>query len=252
MRDGLGNQIDAFHEGDGTDIRTVYEGDGTVLWDAIPDSDTHQYRMEEGSGTTLIDSRGDVDATLVGGGWDTSPVSWFDQETTHDGLDDYWVTDNSVTCNTQEYSVWIWFTRGGAGDDTAWLLQTHDNPDGTASSGYDIVCREGGSREGEILFRHCDNGPTSTIDSGSGTTSTDTPYFFSASGDGDSVDMWIRDTDSEVFHGSGTASRAVTDTEPLMGMARDSSYLSGSVIAVGVSDQQYTEQEFIDIWDATR
>lgn len=64
--------------GDGTvlspkGMAEVRKGDGTVLWSAeasIPDSDVY-YPADEGSGTSLSDGHGNIDATVNGAGWGT-------------------------------------------------------------------------------------------------------------------------------------------------------------------------------------
>lgn len=63
-------------KGDGTGvapkgIAEVRTGDGRVLFNAIPDSVTHQYVFDEGSGSTINDNQGSVNGTLNGPDWIT-------------------------------------------------------------------------------------------------------------------------------------------------------------------------------------
>lgn len=60
--------------GDGTGVEPngfaeVRTGDGRVLFDAIPDYYTHQWKLDEGSGSTAADAVGSATASINGADW---------------------------------------------------------------------------------------------------------------------------------------------------------------------------------------
>ncbi len=221
---------------------------------AIPDSDIHQYRMEEGSGTSLSDSRGSVPATLFGGGWTTSSRSFFDHATVYDGTDDYWLADSPLAVNGQTYSAWVWINRSGAGTVFPRVVATNNDPSNNFSDGWEFCIRDdpGNVRPGELVVRHADAGSRNFIyESGGGVIPSGEDIFIGLSGNGDSASVYVWDTSAQIDSGSGTASRGQTADTSVIGMATNGQYLSGDVSAVGFSDQEYTEQDFADIWSAT-
>lgn len=71
IRKGDGTGISSVRLGDGTEIIEIRKGDGTVLFRAgTPASSlSHHWPTDEGSGTTLTDNQGSVDATINDGTW---------------------------------------------------------------------------------------------------------------------------------------------------------------------------------------
>lgn len=111
MRDGTGDNIQAFHAGDGAEVQTVYQGDGTVLWEAIdaPDSDNlqsmydaSQLGLTDGASVdTFPDSVGQRDlvgdASFVTDGINNEPVVHTD------GVDDELSAGSGISLT--EYTI---------------------------------------------------------------------------------------------------------------------------------------------------
>ena len=215
----------------------------------LPDSDVNQYLHEEGSGTSLNDSAGSIDASLVGGDWTSSPLGGFDHATTYNGVDNHWITDSPIPVNGQEYAVWMWVNNKGGGDSDGRVIATTDNTS-LPSDGWLSFWRDASDvNAGEFVHLHVSGGSTST--STIGVLPLNEPIFIGLTADGDNYNAYVYDTTEQIATDSATLTRAATGDKYIRAMSVDSA-VEGDWHASGFSDQTYSEQMFEDIWEATR
>jgi len=213
--------------------------------DVIPDSVTNQWLHDAGSGSTLTDSEGSVDASF-NGSWGSD--SQFDDHTVYDGTDDRWRTDSEFGINNTNVSIAIWFYWDSS-DDSAALVEC-TNADGTATdNGFRI--RED---NGQLDYAHGDGSGYQNIYTTSNLTQDGTWFLYGAALDGDSANIYLYDTDQQLGTGSGSGTRGSGDLA-LTGMRLSdfSRFIDGSVGRVDVSTTDtWTENEFDNYWKSTK
>jgi len=113
IRDGSGSSIGSIRLGDGSEISEVRTGAGDVVFSAsaIPDSATHQHKLDEGSGTTFSDSIGSIDGSTGGASWTSDSELEGGQALSLDGSDDTPSFDSKFgsvgTSNSWSFAVTI-------------------------------------------------------------------------------------------------------------------------------------------------
>jgi len=130
IRDGSGNSIGAIRLGDGSEVSEVRTGAGDVLFSgsAIPDSATHQYKLDEGSGSTVIDSIGSNDLTNSGGTWESDSNAKGGYRISLDGSNDN-INGPSVAEIGNDTAFSIAITLNPDNFDSTYQLFMHQDPD---------------------------------------------------------------------------------------------------------------------------
>jgi len=217
---------------------------------AIPDAITNQWRMDEGSGTTLQDSVGSQPATLNNGGnWTNVSGATGDTVPVLDGIDDYWQSDNAFGINGTQYGVCGWIYVDSTTDNNSGVVNcgTGDpayDPN-AAGEGWSILMRDTPA----IVWAHRPGGEIATE-----SISFDKWYFYGLSGDGDSANYYLWDNNNLVTSGSATVSRSgVGNNYNLMGGVRSGLFIDGYADVTSLSTTTTVSQsDFETVWQNTR
>jgi len=251
IRDGSGNSINSIRLGDGSEISEVRTGAGDVLFSAsaIPDSVTNQWRMDEGSGTTLNDSVGSSPASLQKTGlWvsDSNSEGGFHTDY-NDNTDEYWITDSSVGFNGQ-VTVLQWVNVDGWPSGTERLLY-YGEGDGTRENNINLSARDSDTLH---LFKR--EGGTFSEPAGLSVSplSGGNWYLIAATLDGSNNDINLYVFDSNGLLGSGNATFDPSFLPPnsFMAGAYDGSGASAntSIDAPAISTSTAMSQSEIDTY----
>lgn len=206
---------------------------------------TNEWRMGEGSGSSLADSEGSISATLYGGtGWESGAGYTDGYRTTYNGSDGYGETD-STGFNPSQFTAMGWFTFGdissggrvfstnsSGAQDAAWEVRLLGSGDvglyfGTSSSYGQVVTLSGVSTSGS--------------------------YFLAAVGDGNSGTLYLYDSAGVIDSGSGTETRATASRRlRWMTLTGSSNFTPGTADAIAASTSTAMSQSAIENhWSAT-
>jgi len=217
----------------------------SVRGDAIPDSVTNRWPMDEGSGTTLADDVGSTNANLVGGTWVSDTSSVGGSHTDYDGVDDRWDTP-SFGINGSEYTFMTWVRWDSVND----LDTIASATDSSFRNGWALTLD--GSQNWRI--NHLDDSFDTAV-SLSESPATETWYFAAAVGVDDEATIYVYDNNNLIATDSGTSTRTTGDRE-LYGMAANGETdrnINGQADAPAVSTTTaLTQSEIEDYWQATQ
>ena len=240
--------------GDGTPLEIpgvseVRAGDGRVFFDAIPDSVTNHWPMDEGSGSTLTDAVGDDDISLNHSDWDSS-VGRGGAVTVWDGIDN----EGEASINfTDTLSFWIWFNVSD-GSSEAHMVDIGDGSD--ASLQFDIGVPD--DNELRLFANDADGGDNAIVQT---SVSEDTWYFGGVQVDvseGEIVlhlatadDSDLTEVGSNNFDGLDPSN---PDTLALGYWDReDIRHFDGKLDDFGLAnDDIITESDLMDVFDSTK
>ena len=173
------------------------------IGDAIPDDLDNQWRLDEGSGSSISDNIGDVNASLF------NDPSW---ENTNEGVggfvlnfqndNEYLETDETFGINGEKYTIIFWIK---AEFDGGRYVNAKDS-----SRENGIGIRDGGN---SFELIHMENGSFNDFANAGSDLSPENWYGVVARGDGDNGEIRVYDTDINLLDSdSGTASRGQQDT----------------------------------------
>ena len=97
---------------------------GRRLPDAIPDSVTNRWRYNEGSGTTVADSEGDLDLSYTGLTWEEDGNFEGGRRADSDGIDDYGETASTTLWTDALTVVFSFRAASDPGDSMFWSKNT--------------------------------------------------------------------------------------------------------------------------------
>ena len=199
-------------KGDGTTvvpdgIGQVRTGDGRILFegDAIPDSVVDNmdlyWQIDEGSGSDLEDSLGDVSATISGAEW--SSDADFDNYLVFDGVDDELQSDEEFFINQSQSSHGFWLRADiDENGDYFYTDSLGNRPD----DGYEGI--QGDTNKIGLNFR---NGGSSEANLEADIVVGEW-YFIGITLDGDNADLYVFDDDGNL-HDSGSTSSSGRGSE---------------------------------------
>ena len=225
----------------------------SVAGDDIPDSDVYRYLMDSGSGDVLNSSTsGNVNANLLNGAsWDSQSNAIGNFVTVYQGASsnsdsEYLETQSQIPINGSEFSVAIWLQTNGYDNFAAShaLRTSGDNTTSFTENGYTIRMGDQGP---ELQF--ADNDSRTEI-AASNVQPTNEMIFIAASGNGNSGSLYVWDVNNQLFAGSGSGSRNVTNDTFLQIRPRDADIYRVSA-TWGWSDEK-TESEFSEVWEQTK
>jgi hypothetical protein len=233
--------------------------DGDVVFSAIPaipDSVDDHWPMDEGSGTAVVNDIGPVDITLDGATWASDSSYEGGEATSYDGVNDLYYTASTDSWNGSEYSFAKWINVTGT-DKAAFLIRASDdqgNTGGHASNGWAITFPSGP----EFRVIHYESGNINGVYRETWSNiglSTGNWYFVALAGNGNSADVYIWDSNSQILSTSGTATRGTGGAKYLTGMVRPDigRYVEGLVDTPFASQTvALSESEFEDLWNLTK
>jgi hypothetical protein len=238
-----------------SDLRLQHSG-STLQWhdsleaSVIPDSGDHQWHIDEGSGTTLNDSVGSVTATINGATWQAESGPVGGQFLSHDGVDDYWVTDSALSLDQATLCGWVrpndftsfgnqlvsWGNNIDEGDRDGFYLDTED------ADGEVLVVMAGGSN-GSSVHRNV---------SFAGVGSWG---FYAINYDGGDVRLITFDNSSELADVSASATDTASGSHAIYGGGNptDGRHADADTdFTVAATNRTLTKTEITDLWEATK
>jgi len=253
IRDGSGSSIGSIRLGDGSEISEVRTGAGDVLFSAIPDSVVNNldvwYPMGEGSGTSLADGLGTVDATFGAATWQSDPTFTQNDAIVLDGTDDEWVSDSTVARSTSNMSICGWFNpEQYRSNDGLGGMTTTQTP--FSGSGGCVTLRDGGSVRGWCVDAG-NGGSAGEVTVGT----TNEWHFFGWNADLSTADgeMYVWDNSSLVGENVGNGIPAKASDVFLSGGFSGQGFFDGLHDAVGFAlDVRLTQSEFNSIRQDTQ
>ena len=216
---------------------------------AIPDSVTDQWDADEGSGTTVANSIGDVDINVVGGAWvsDSKYTGGFALD--YDS-DDYWELESPIDINGSELTVCFWTDEISPTDQFGRIITTTDDPSGRPEDGWEL--QFDGQNSDEYLFQHRTGGSSNNVINTSGPDAATQDLFWAITIDGDNARIRIYDTEEKVFDESGSGTRGTTNDSPMIGMRGDGNGSEGVWDSTFASQtDELSESEIEEIWEET-
>lgn len=217
---------------------------------AIPDSLTDQWRMDEGSGTSISNNLGPVDGSLSGAGWDSDAESVGDTRTTYDGTDDSAKSNSAFGINQSQMTVVTWFTTT-SGSTTQFIVSSVTQQIDTATDGWRIDISNN-----QVRFGHRSTGNgftvTATLDDGGGISANER-YMVAHAMDGNSATSYLFDNNGLIASASGSGARTTSFNSTLYLATReeDNSFnLSGTLDAPALARSVQMPQSEIEEYRA--
>lgn len=174
---------------DGTEVFDEWHSlvDGQVLYD-IPDSLTNRWPVDEGSGSTLADNEGSIDATLESGSWTADSNAIGGYNISLDGSADYisLPSDSALEPGSEDYT-WGFVIEQNQVSDREVIFWAHGEGGGTPQ-----VFARFEESDNQILFRNHDGSNTVDV-TASGLFDDGERHFFAFRRDGADFDIWIDD-----------------------------------------------------------
>jgi len=193
---------------DGAAASEVIAPDGRTVFSAIPDWVTNRFRLDEGSGSTVDDSVGSIQATLNGPTWVSNASGtggfWIDL----DGADDWWVTDQ-FAINQQQYTVagWINPTSVPTAGNVVNTVSGPNSGDGRTDGGFVWQFADSST----IELSHYSGGSRNSVTTQS--VSIGQWLFVGIVGDGDTGEIYVWDNNAQIGSSSGTGTREISGQE---------------------------------------
>jgi hypothetical protein len=214
----------------------------------IPDSVTNQWPWNEGSGTTLNDAVGGINATLNGGTWVSDNGSEGGYHIDFNGSSDNWTTDSAVGLDGAEMTMMQWVNMDTLSSSNDRVLTYGDSTDDnviqlvTTGDGFGVYYyRSGGF-----------NDPNMSV----GGLSTGTWYLLAFVGySNDDADLYVYESDSLAGSASGSFGRNFLSDDKLTGMSRRQGDINadGQADAPAISNDTAMSQSEIEQYrDSTR
>ena len=243
---------------DGSTAAEVIAPDGTVVFegDVIPDSLTDNFdlwwRYNEASGSVVADhfDNSNADKDLESPSWVSDGDAFDGEYLFFDGAD-HVKSQNKLTANSQEYCAFVMFFHPTYDSGNSEFLLEADSE---TTLGED---RQNGwvvlTRNESVRLNHADGGSTVT---GGRVEFSDVSggewLFAGATGDGDSMEIYLWSESEFLGSGSGSEPRGVTNDAGVMTGAsiEDSNHLDeGGIATVGIGSTTVTQSDFAEIKD---
>jgi len=232
-------------DGQGVEEITV---DGQAVFSAIPDSGDHQWFIDEGSGTTLNDSVGSVNATINGATWESESGTVGGQYLEYDGVDDHFATDSTLGIDKGTVCGWV-RPKEFTNFSNMFFIWGEDVNNG--DNGIYVATE---STEGEILTVGSDPNAGSVLRNVP-FVSTNSWGFFGFTWDGTDHRLITFDNSSELADQTASAGKNTSGSETLYvgGNPADGAFLEGDTdFFVATQDRTLTKAEITDLWEATQ
>jgi hypothetical protein len=228
--------------------------DGTLIVSGskIPDSINNHYRADAGSGSTLSNVVGTVDASLNGGfSWVSdnkySEDTAVDYDATNQG---YWITDSAIACNQAQATIMYWTDGISAVNDFSRVIATNSDPSASHSNGVSIEFSSAGSTNEVNVIHATDVDRDVAISNQTIPDASTQDLFWAIVMDGDTSNLKVYNTNGLQTDATGTAPRTTGDL-PLLGMAGDGRFSAGVMDNALTATTNLTQSEVEQVRDAT-
>jgi len=206
----------------------------------------HQYYVKEGSGQSLNDEIGSIDATKRGATWRSSSSATEGYYLDLDGIDDDIITDSTVGANEDQVTTFGWFRPRDFSSFDRKLFNAGGDHDGNSNGWY----LDTEDTDGQLL-----------IAQGSGSALRNVPFvssgnwgFVAVRLNNNSVRVITWDNSQELADQSTTGNSRTRSNDPLYVGSQDGSYdyFDGDVDFWGCANSLISKSDLETIWQETQ